>query len=129
MLPGQSSDPRRRTVAVSRSERYAQAVPRMPIGTFTQNTACQSHSASTPPSSSPRNDPAMAATWLMPSAMPRWWAPNASVMIAVEFANSIAPPTPCTTRQPISHSAPALPCQGTSASATDAAVKTTNPWR
>ena len=51
--------------------------------------------------------PAIAATWLMPSAMPRRSAGNASVMIAVELANSIAPPTPWTIRQPISHNAPA----------------------
>ncbi len=52
------------------------------------------------------NDPAIAATWLTPSAMPRWRAGNASVRIAVELANSIAPPIAWTTRQPISHSAP-----------------------
>ena len=36
------------------------------------------------------NEPAIAATWLMPRAMPRRSAGNASVRIAVEFANSIA---------------------------------------
>ena len=40
------------------------------------------------------NDPPSAATWLMPSAMPRWVDGNASVRIAVELANSMAPPTP-----------------------------------
>ena len=44
------------------------------------------------------NEPAMAATWLSPSAMPRWLAGKASVRIAAELANSIAPPTPCTIR-------------------------------
>ena len=52
------------------------------------------------------NEPAIAATWLMPSAMPRWLAGNASVRIAVELANSIAPPMAWTTRQRISHIAP-----------------------
>ena len=52
-----------------------------------------------------------AAIWLMPSAMPRWLAGNASVRIAAEFAISMAPPTPCTKRQPISHSAPLAPVQ------------------
>ena len=43
------------------------------------------------------NDPAIAATPLMPSARPRWSLGKASVRIAAEFANSIAPPIPCTT--------------------------------
>src|SRR3954463_14655572 len=66
-----------------------------------------------PPMTRPMNEPAIAATPLMPSASPRWWAGNASVRIALEFANSIAPPMPCTTRMPMSHSAallPAMPC-------------------
>ena len=52
------------------------------------------------------NEPAMAATWLMPSAIPRWLAGNASVRIAVELANNIDAPMPWTTRQLISHRAP-----------------------
>ena len=40
------------------------------------------------------NEPAIAATMLTPSAVPRWLAGNASVRIAVELAKSIAPPTP-----------------------------------
>ncbi|SNQ51544.1 hypothetical protein FRACA_730023 [Frankia canadensis] len=47
---------------------------------------------------------------------------KASVRIAVEFAISIAPPTPCTTRQAISHSAPADPRHGVSASPIDATL-------
>jgi len=42
----------------------------------------------------------------MPSARPRWCGGNASVRIAAEFAISIAPPNACSSRQPISHSAP-----------------------
>ncbi len=38
------------------------------------------------------NEPAMPATWLMPSAMPRWLAGKASVRMAGEFAISMAPP-------------------------------------
>jgi hypothetical protein len=48
---------------------------------------------------SPMNDPAVAATELIPSAMPRWVAGKASVRVAEEFANIIAPPTPCSTPQ------------------------------
>ena len=81
-------------------------VPITPIGTFTQNTARQSHAASSPPSSRPTNCPAMPAIWLMPSAMPRWRAGNASVRMAAELAISIAPPTACTSRQTISQIAP-----------------------
>jgi hypothetical protein len=46
---------------------------------------------------------------------------------AVEFAMIMAPPTPCTTRKPISQSAPAAPPIGVSASAMDATVKTAKP--
>ena len=47
------------------------------------------------------NDPAMAATALMPSARPRWWRGNASVMMAAELARISAPPTPWNTRMTI----------------------------
>jgi len=99
----------------------------MPIGTDTMKTARQCTTARNPPTSNPMNDPAMAATWLMPSAMPRRCAGNASVMIAVELAKSIAPPTPCTMRNPMSHSAAGPPVPGTSDSAIDPSVNTTNP--
>ena len=48
----------------------------------------------------------MPATWLMPMAVPRWLAGNASVRMAGALAISMAPPTAWMTRQPISHSAP-----------------------
>ena len=102
-------------------------MPNTPIGTLTQNTARQSQAASRPPSSSPTNWPEIPAIWLMPSAMPRWLAGNASVRIAAELAISIAPPKACTTRQPISHSAPPPPVSGSSDSAIEASVKTTKP--
>ena len=38
---------------------------------------------------------------LMPSAIPRWLAGNASVMIAAALASRHAPPMPCTIRKPI----------------------------
>ena len=59
--------------------------------------------------------------------MPRWCAGKASVMIAAEFAISMEPPSACTTRQPISHSAPEPPRKGSKDSATEARVKTTKP--
>ena len=75
----------------------------------------------------PRNEPAIAATLLTPSAMPRWLSGNASVRIAVEFAISIAaadalhhPPADQPQRA-------ADRSNGSSDSATDAAVKTTKP--
>ena len=75
----------------------------------------------------PRNEPASADTWLTPSAKPRRSAGNASVMIAVEFAMTIAPPTPCTTRSTMISSAPAEPLLGTSAQPTEATVKIRKP--
>ena len=73
------------------------------------------------------NDPAMAATWLIPRANPRRLAGNASVRIAVAFANSMAAPTPWTTRHRMIHSAPEPWRNGSMASATEPIVKTTKP--
>ena len=47
------------------------------------------------------NDPAIAATWLMPSANPRWRGGKASVRIAVLLAKRKPAPTPCTSRKTI----------------------------
>ena len=63
----------------------------------------------------------------MPSASPRWVAGKASVRIAVEFAVSMAPPTPCTMRSTISSRAPALPVLSTSAQPTEPSVKIRKP--
>ncbi len=84
-------------------------------------------SASSPPTTRPTNWPAMAATMLMPIAMPRCVAGNASVRIAVALARSSAPPTPCTTRKPMSQIAPCEPVNGVSDSRIDARVKIRNP--
>ncbi len=92
-LPHQSTRDRF-TTPVSRSLRYAHAVPNKPTGTDTRNTRCQSVVLSRPPTIRPMNDPDTAATALIPSAMPRSFCGNASVRIAVEQAKIIAPPTP-----------------------------------
>ena len=126
ILPHQSIRACLRT-PMSRSMKYAHTVPNSPIGAETRNTRCQLIGPSTPPSSSPRNEPAMAAIELMPSAVPRWLAGKASVRIAVELANRNAPPMPCTIRQPISHSAPAVPCCQVTVRKIEATVKTANP--
>ncbi len=76
---------------------------------------------------SPRKVPAIAATPLIPSARPRSFSGKASVMIALELANSIAPPMPCPTRIPISHSAPAAPDSGVTKSRIENAVNTAKP--
>ena len=55
------------------------------------------------------NDPLMPATWLMPSARPRWSSGKASVRMAAELAISSAAPTPWNTRMMTSHSAAAVP--------------------
>jgi hypothetical protein len=102
-------------------------VPSAPKGTLTQNTARQSISASSPPASRPRNWPASAVIWLMPSAIPRWLVGNASVRIAAELAVSMAPPTAWTMRQAISQSAPRSARNGSSDSASEAELNTTKP--
>ena len=50
----------------SSSFTYAKAVPRTPKGTEIKKTRCHSTGASSPPRTSPMNEPAMAATLLMP---------------------------------------------------------------
>lgn len=125
-LPHQSIRAARRT-PVSRSLRYAQTVPNTPTGTDTRNTRCQFTGASTPPTIRPRNEPPMPATWFTPSARPRRSGGNASVRIAVELANSSAPPTPCSTRIAISQSAPASPCIHVAASRIENTVNTAKP--
>jgi hypothetical protein len=112
---------------LSRSRKYAHKVPAMPTGTFTQNTARQSHAASSPPAVSPRNCPAIPATWFTPRAKPRRSGGKASVKIAAEFAESIEPPKACRKRQPISHSAAREPVKGSSDSRIEATVNTTKP--
>ena len=101
--------------------------PPMPIGTETMNTRRQSTAARMPPRISPMNVPEMPATWLMPMAVPRWSAGNASVRIAGELAISMAPPMACITRQPISHSAPAGPVNGSNGRASAPSAKTAKP--
>ena len=69
----------------------------------------------------------MAATWFRPSPSPRWCAGKASVMIALEFAISMAPPTPCRTRMRISHTPAAVPCIQVTDSRIENTVNTANP--
>ena len=83
--------------------------------------------ASTPPSTSPIVEPAVAATMLNPIAMPRFSAGKASVRIAAEFANSIAPPKPWPTRIRISHSPPAEPFSQVTDRRIEKTVKTAKP--
>ena len=73
------------------------------------------------------NDPAMTAIEFRPSAVPRWLAGNASVRIAVEFANRKAPPMPWTHRQMISHSAAAAPCIQVTVRKIEATAKIAKP--
>jgi hypothetical protein len=102
-------------------------VPNRPNGTETKNTSRQDTGASTPPSTSPMNDPAMAATMLIPRARPRWSGGNASVRIAEELAIRKAAPIPCTTRMTIIQRAPALPCIQVTDSRIEPAVNTAKP--
>ena len=51
-----------------------------------------------PPSTRPMKEPLMPATWLIPSARPRWSSGKASVRMADELAMRKAAPTPWNTR-------------------------------
>ncbi len=59
---------------------------------------------------------------LIPSAIPRWLAGNASVMIAAALASRQAPPIPCTTRKTIRYIAPSPPVNQSIARNSDATV-------
>ena len=59
---------------------------------------------------------------LIPSAIPRWLAGNASVMIAAELASRHAAPTPCTILNPIRYAAPSCPLSQSMVRTSDAAV-------
>ncbi len=80
-----------------------------PIGTDTRKINRQLIGAKRPPRTSPMKVPLVANTPLIPSAMPRWLAGNASVRIALELANTMAPPTPWKIRTTISQIAPSVP--------------------
>ena len=73
------------------------------------------------------NEPAIAATMLIPSARPRWSAGNASVRIADEFANRQAAPIPWTIRITISHSAAEVPSSQVTDSRIEPIVKIAKP--
>jgi hypothetical protein len=79
------------------------------MGTDTRKISRQLIGAKRPPSTSPMKVPLVAATELIPSAMPRWLAGKASVRMAAELANTIAPPTPWKTRSTMSQVAPSVP--------------------
>ena len=102
-------------------------MPKTPNGTETRNTSRHSIGASTPPSSSPRNEPDTAATPLMPMALPRSSSGKASVRIAVELANRNAPPMPWKTRMMMIHRAPAEPVKNVADSAIEKIVKMAKP--
>ena len=125
-LPHQSTRARL-GVLRSSSLRYAHTVPNTPIGTEIRNTARQSIGASRPPSTSPMKTPLTPTMLLMPSAIPRWLAGNASVRIAAELASRKAAPTPCTMRKTIRYSAPARPVIQSTVSNSEAIVYTRKP--
>ena len=85
-------------------------VPKMPIGTEMMKMSRHSIGPSSPPRMRPMNEPAIAAIWLMPTAMPRSFSGKASVRIAVEFAIKNAAPTPWKRRMTTSQMPAAVPC-------------------
>ena len=87
-------------------------VPMTPTGTLTKKTSRQSKTAKTPPKTKPISEPARKASWLIPKALPRSFAGNASVMIAPLLEKRNAAPTPWTIRKAISSMAPASPVLG-----------------
>ncbi len=97
-------------------------VPNSPTGTEIRNTSRQSIGPSSPPRISPTNMPLTPTMLLMPRAMPRWLAGNASVMIAAALASRNAAPMPCTTRNAIRYAAPACPVIQSTVSTSEASV-------
>ena len=111
-----------RGLLLSSSFRYAQTVPSSPTGTETRKTRRQSIGARMPPRTRPTNRPLMPTMVLIPSAIPRWSAGKASVMIAAELASRQAPPTPWTIRKTTRYIAPACPVIQSTARTSEAAV-------
>ncbi len=97
-------------------------MPNRPTGTEMRNTNRQLIGASRPPSTSPMNIPETPTMLLIPRAMPRWLAGNASVMIAAELASRQAAPTPWTMRNTIRNSAPSLPVSQSTVRISEATV-------
>ena len=56
------------------------------------------------------NEPAIAATVLMPRAKPRWFSGKASVRMALELANSSDPPMPWPARMTMMPDGARGPC-------------------
>ena len=102
-------------------------VPMTPNGTETRNTQRQPTGPSTPPRTRPMKLPAMPATWLRPSARPRWSAGKASVRIALELAKSIAPPMPWMIRMMIRYQPAAVPWNQVTDSRIENAEKIAKP--
>ena len=125
-LPSQSILAGTRT-PVSCSPRYPQMVPTSPNGTETTNTSRHSIGASTPPRMSPRNEPLTAPTPAIPMARPRSPGGKASVMMAVELANSNAPPTPWKTRSTMIQRTPATPVRKLADNRMEKNVNTAKP--
>jgi len=73
------------------------------------------------------NTPLTPTMLLIPSAMPRWLAGNASVRMAAELASRNAAPMPCTMRNAIRYSAPARPVIQSTVNNSEASVYTTKP--
>ncbi len=110
MSPGPVDPGPDRAHRCRRASTYAQTVPKMPKGTQTRKMRRQEIGARSPPISRPRNEPAMAATLLIPRARPRWRAGKASVRMALELANrECSPPIPWNTRMMMSQRAPSVP--------------------
>ena len=112
---------------ISRRLWYDHAVAIRPTGTETRKTRRQLIGARMPPSTRPRNEPTTIAMLFTPSASPRSFCGNASVRMALELANTSAPPTPCPTRITISQIAPAAPCIQVTESRIENTVNTAKP--
>src|SRR5215216_1799140 len=102
-------------------------VPKMPNGTLTRNTARQLVSASSPPISSPMNEPASAATWLMPRAHAALTDGEGVGEDGHGVGHEQGPADPLDDAQADRSSAPAEPTSGVKASAIEARVKIRNP--
>ena len=102
-------------------------VPKIPKGTETRKTRRHATGASTPPSTRPMKEPAMKATLLMPRPMPRCSGGKASVTMAAELENSMAPPMPWPMRIAMSQTAPAPPSSQVTERRMEKMVNTAKP--
>jgi hypothetical protein len=121
-LPATSSRCPFSSSTTSRRLAAAHAVPTAPSGTLNQKTQCQEMEVITPPTTTPRVEPAAAIIMFIPSARPSSREGKASATMTLEVAIMNAPAAPMSVRAAMS-----CPAPPTNPASRLTAVKSANP--